>query len=184
MRPALCVCKSGSLIATLVLVLATGVPAWATTTLALIPESPDLICGETGAIDVYIDGGTSDLHGYSLVLGFDEMKLDPVSVETGQLLVDAPCGSFISWNNELGYFDTVFVDGASLGCSVDGPGPIARIWFTATASGSATIEVQSALLRDSANQPLTFISIPAEIIIGCPVAARDRSWSVMKLNFR
>lgn len=158
--------------------------ATAATNISFVPASSELACNNARAIDVHIDGLAEDLRGLSLVIGFDDGIIEPLTVERGQLLTDAGCGSFLNWNNELTFTDTVFVDAAGLGCSVDGPGPVVRIWFAGVSDGLATIEVQSAILRDSLNQPIAWTSTPAQIIVSCPVPVASRSWTALKGHYR
>jgi hypothetical protein len=148
--------------------------------LTFVPTSSELACNEARPVDVWIDGATTDLRGFSLVIEFDPNIVDPIAVEAGAALTSGDCPSYESWNNAAAVGDSVYFDAAGLGCSVDGPGPIARIWFSGVADGMTELSVRSAILRDSENRSITVDSEPGGIVVSCPVSARARSWTTLK----
>jgi len=156
----------------------------AATNLTFVPEVEILGCEDAWAIDVWVDVVAVDLRGISLVIEFDPALVLPVAVEAGQLLIDAPCEPVVSWNNETDIGDSVFVDIAGLGCSVAGPGPIARVYMAGLDDGTTPLVVRSVILRDSSNQTIDATSTPSEITISCPVPLSDRSWTTIKEAYR
>jgi hypothetical protein len=174
-------------LATAVLVLAVVFAAGlsqAATNLNFVPEVEILDCEDAWAIDIWVDATAVDLRGLSLVIEFDPALVLPVAVEAGQLFIDAPCVSVASWNNQTDIGDSVFVDIAGLGCSVTGPGPVARVYMAGLDDGTTPLVVRSVILRDSANQTIQATSTPSEITISCPVPVSDRSWTTMKEAYR
>ena len=159
-------------------------PSQAATNLTFVPEVEILDCENAWAIDVWVDAAAVDLRGFSLVIEFDPSLVRPVGVEAGQLFLDAPCEPVVSWNNETDIGDSVFVDIAGLGCSVAGPGPVARVYMAGLDDGTTPLVVRSVILRDSANQPIAATSTPSEITISCPVPLSDRSWTTIKEAYR
>ena len=152
--------------------------------LSFVPESTEVACDEARPIDVWIDDSVTDLRGASLVMRFNPQVIRPVAVEEGQLFVDAACPPFLRWNNETAIGDSVFVDVAGLGCSVQGPGPILRVWVTGVADGSTLLRGTTAILRDGANVPMTALWTPAHFIVACPVETPVGSWAALKAAFR
>jgi hypothetical protein len=152
--------------------------------LSFVPVSTEVACDEARPIDVWIDDSVTDLRGASLVMRFDPQVIRPVAVEEGQLFVDAPCPPFLRWNNATSIGDSVFVDVAGLGCSVQGPGPILRVWVTGVADGSTLLWGTAATLRDGANVPMTALWTPAHIIVACPIKTQVGSWAALKASFR
>lgn len=153
-------------------------------TLSFVPASTDLNCRQEGVVDLWIDGTAGDLRGFSIVVEFDPVVVEPVAVQVGPLLVDAPCPSFERWNNATAVGDSVWFDAASLGCSVSGPGPIARFRFLGLADGATPLQVRRATLRDGENQPIGWAALPGQLVVSCPVGQADRSWSTLKAGFR
>ena len=154
------------------------------TELSFEPVLTEVSCVEARPIDLWIDGTITDLRGASLVMHFDPTVIRPVAVEEGQLLIDDPCPSFLRWNNETVVGDSIFVDVAGLGCSVQGPGPVLRIWVTGVADGSTLLWGSSAILRDSQNAPIPALWTPAHVIVACPVSSGERSWAALKGSYR
>ena len=165
--------RSVAVILVLAVALVSGL-AQAQTNITFVPQVSNLDCEGARAIDVWVDAGAVDLRGLSLVLEFDPSLVVPVSVEEGQLLVDAPCASFVRWNNALDIGDSVFVDVAGLGCSVTGPGPVVRLYMAGLDDGTTPLVVRRVILRDSANQPITTTSTPGELTVRCPVPVSAR----------
>ncbi|RKZ15738.1 hypothetical protein DRQ53_08190 [bacterium] len=161
-----------------------GTSASAFTVLSFVSATTELSCDEARPIDVWVDIEAADLRGVSLVLEFDPLLINPIAVEVGQLFTDAPCGSFLRWNNAAAVGDSIYVDVAGLGCSVQGPGAIVRIWVTGIADGSTLIKVRSVILRDSVNQPIAAVWTPGHIIVACAVPVTDRSWATLKSAYR
>lgn len=159
--------------------------AWADPArLAFVPEVIEITCDQARPIDVWIDDVATDLRGASLVMRFDPNVMRPVAVEEGQLFLDSPCPSFLRWNNATAIGDSIFVDVAGLGCSVQGPGPIVRIWVTGVADGSTLLWGTGPILRDGSNAPISALWTPAHIITACPVGTPGRSWTALKSAFR
>jgi hypothetical protein len=143
------------------------------------PPAVSLICGETVTIEVHVDASVTDLRGFSLVLAFDGSVINPVAVQAGSLLVDAACPYFLDWLNPA-ESDSVSVDGATLGCSVSGPGAILTIEFEGIEDGSTTLGCQEGRLRTGDNAPIEFDCGEAEIDVSCPVPSRQESWGTVK----
>lgn len=152
--------------------------------MSFVPEVTELSCDVARPIDIWIDEEVTDLRGASLLMRFDPTVVRPVAVEEGQLFLDDPCPSFLRWNNATAIGDSVFVDVAGLGCSVQGPGPIVRIWVTGVADGSTLLYGVEAILRDGDNAPVDVLWTPAHIIVACPVRSDESTWSVLKSSFR
>ena len=127
---------------------------------------------------IALQGGIARNKG--VIRAFSEL----LKLEEGQLFVDDPCPSFLNWNNATAIGDSVFVDVAGLGCSVQGPGPILRIWVTGVADGSTLFQGVGAILRDGNNAPVDVLWTPAHIIVACPVRSGESTWSVLKSSFR
>jgi hypothetical protein len=161
-----------------------GVASGEPVELSFVPVTSEVACDAARPIDVWIDGDVTDLRGASLVMRFDPLVIRPVAVEEGQLFLDDPCPSFLRWRNADAIGDSVAVDVAGLGCSVQGPGPIVRLWVTGVADGSTLLRGTDVILRDATNATIPALWTPAHVIVACPVEASDRSWTAIKSAFR
>lgn len=159
-----------------------GSAARASTVLSFVPSVAEVNCTQYVEIDLVIDGGAADLRGYSIELAFDASLLQLVDVVPGQLLEDAPCDPFLRWS-ELGP-GQVLVDAAGLGCSVAGPGAIARLRMLGVADGLSQVIASELVLRNSANLAIAATAVDGEIRVNCPVSQGGSTWTTLKSSFR
>ena len=78
----------------------------------------------------------------------------------------------------------VAFDVATLGCSVAGPGAIARITFEGHAGGTTAISLRRADLRTGTNAPIPYTALGAQVQYDCPVADRRETWGSLKARYR
>jgi len=159
------------------------VSARAATVLSFVPDSGEIQCDEQLDVEIYVDAGAADLRGLTLKFTYDPTLLDLVDVFPGQLFVDAPCDPFL-------YTDptppgVLQIDIAGLGCSVDGPGAVARIRFEGKSTdGISPLLGVAATLRDSENQGIGASWDDGQILVSCPVSNETQSWSALKAQMR
>lgn len=164
----------------LLLVCATSAPA--ATVLSFVPSAAEVNCNEIVEIDVTIDGGAVDLRGYSIEIEYDSTLLQLIDVVPGQLMVDAPCDPFLWWT--LLDPDRMLIDAAGLGCSVAGPGAIARLRMKGLADGVSPLTGASVILRNSANLPIAASWTNGQVLVNCPVDNASSAWSTLKAEYR
>ena len=144
----------------------------------------------TLAVDVTVDAAALDLRGFSLVVGFDPGIVEVLSVSAGPQVTGASCPHFLYPFYSTGA-DSVAFDGATLGCSTNGPGPIVTIVFQALpqplVGGYPAITPllwRSAILRDGNNDPLPVICDPGYIEVIRPISVDAASWARTKAGYR
>lgn len=148
------------------------------------PEDGSFGCGETHTVDLLIESSITDLRGFSLVLEFDPTFIQPLSVTAGSLVTGAACPNFFLWINPTPGLDNIAVDGATLGCSVGGPGSIISITFEGYMQGISTLGCREGLLREGDNAPIPFDCVETTVDYRCPVANEKTSWGSMKVGYR
>lgn len=153
-------------------------------TISFVPSSSELGCEETVAVDIWVDEYTLDLRGLSLQLSYDPAVVQPVTITARPLLTGAPCPWFLHWIDPDPPSGLIEVDGASLGCSVDGPGPWARITFTGINEGTTVLDCVQVLARDGENHPIPMSCEPATIHNRCAVGAPQLGWGPWKARYR
>ena len=148
------------------------------------PAESDITCGETGTIEVHVDDSIDDLRGFSLILVFDPGLITPVSVQAGSLVTGAGCPHSLYWINPDGS-GSIEVDGALLGCSIEGPGAILSIVFEAPEGieGETALACQSVTLRDSQNADIPAECLEAIVEVSCPINTRQAVWGAVKALF-
>lgn len=150
---------------------------------SIVPESGNFQCGRTWVVDVMVDAGATDLRGSSLVVEFDDNVIRPLSVVPGALVAGAACPSFAWWFGPAAA-DSVAFDVATLGCSVAGPGSIARITFEGHAGGVSSITLRHGELRTGLNAPIPFTATGAQVQYDCAVAESRETWGSLKSRYR
>ncbi len=139
---------------------------------------------DTLTVDVTVDGAASDLRGFTFVFEFDPLVVRPTDVTAGALETGAPCPSFFTWLNEAAVGDSIFVDGATLGCSVSGPGAFVRMRFVGVEQGLSPLACRRGELRDSMNQPIPHTCEGGTILYIGPTPVAPGSWGRLKGLYR
>jgi hypothetical protein len=152
-------------------------------TVAFDPPDGQFECDQTLVVAITVDAAATDLRGFSLELQYDDGVVEPIAVDAGSLLTGAGCDHFLTWLNpdEDG---TVAIDGATLGCSVTGPGTIATIEFAGVADGTSSLACLSGTLRDGVNAPIAHTCVPGTLTYACPVPVAPTGWSELKAIYR
>ena len=176
-----------AIVATLLgVVLAAGPAPSSAATIAVSVDPPVSVfcCDDTLSVYMSVDANAVDLRGFSLTLEFNPAIVQPVGVIPGELMTTAGCGFFIDWLNSGAVGDSIFVDGATLGCSMVGPGRIVEMQFVGISGGTSPLSCRNVLLRDSENNELDKICFSGAITYEEPVAIEGRPWSVVKSRYR
>lgn len=153
-------------------------------TIAFDPPGGEIVCDDTLAVDVTIDGTVADLRGFTFVFEFDPAIVAPVSATAGALVTGAGCPNFFVWLNAAAIGDSIALDGATLGCSVSGPGPIARLLFVGVGIGASGLGCRSGAMRDSQNAPIPFDCAPGVITHSCLTPVEPATWGRVKALYR
>jgi hypothetical protein len=126
------------------------------------PAETTVLLDESFTIDVELDENILNLKGYTLDIVFDSDLLQLDNVTEGPLLPLG--GTTYFWWGTRGP-DTVQVDAAILinGNSVDGPGIVAHLHFTANALGVSPVGIVNSELRDPDNQSIQHNSTGASV---------------------
>lgn len=157
--------------------------AGAQTVVSLVPSSGSFQCHETWSLDVMVDASATDLRGCSLVIEFDDHVIRPISVTAGALVAGAACPNFTYWFGPAAA-DSVAVDVATLGCSVSGPGSVARIVFDGFAGGTSAITLRRGDLRTGLNADIPFTAVDAQVNYDCAVDTHPAGWGSLKASYR
>jgi hypothetical protein len=152
-------------------------------TLSFVPDDGSFGCEETLTVDVDIDEGTLDVHGFSLELSFDETVVHPISVSAGSLVSGAACPYYFNWLNPGPGESTVAVDVANLGCAIDGPGTILHLVFEGVLQGISPLDCVSLIFRDSQNHPIAVECVPGSLEYRCPVPTASMGWGAWKARY-
>jgi hypothetical protein len=161
------------------LLVTAALPAGAGLTFSCDPPSCAFVGPDT--LDAYIgvDASVTDLQGFSLLLEYDPTIITPVAFELTGLTTGACFFSFFP--SAAG--STIALDGAGLGCSVDGPGNLLRIRFVGANEGYSPLVCLSSILRDPQNQEIAHTCPGTTIQYTNPVPVERTSWSLIKTRY-
>ena len=166
------------------LLLLGAVPLWADPGVMVVPPSTVVAPDSMFQIEIAIDDLVVSLMGYDLSLEFDSSIVELVSVDEGPLPQSGPSGSFFHWFGAGLPSDEVWVNGAVLGTTVDGPGVLFTITFKAVKNGITPVTFISTHMRDGLNVPISHHSTNGEINVDKSVPVRDVTWGEIKAVFR
>ena len=139
---------------------------------------------DTLLVEVTIDETITDLRGFTFVFEFDPNTVTVTSVEAGSLLINADCPHFFDWLNDDAVGDSISVDGAGLGCSIDGPGDIVRMRFAGAGIGVSPLRCRTGEMRDSLNQDIPYTCPDGSITFWIVVPVQETSWVAIKDHYR
>jgi len=146
--------------------------------------NPGFVC-DTLVVNATIDASVTDLRGFSFILTFNPAAVQPIAVTAGSLITGAACPNVLQWVNAAAIGDSIYVDCATLGCSVAGPGNILSLKFVRVAHGATSpIQCRYGVLRDALNQSIPYTCHPG-LLQTCPaIGVEQRVWTRVKRLYR
>jgi hypothetical protein len=154
-------------------------------TVTFDPPHGQILGLDTLAVDVRVDAGATDIRGFTFVLEFDPNIVRPVTASAGALVADSTyCRSFFAWVNHGAVGDSVWVDGAKLGCSAAGPGALIRVRFVGVEAGVSPIGCRRGDIRNALNQSVPFDCVPGTIEYLAASRVEGASWGRVKNLYR
>jgi hypothetical protein len=172
--------RPGAAVAAILLLLGSFVSA-ARADLSFDPLNGNIV--DTLVVSVTVDGSIADLRGFTWTLEFDPSIVMPVAVAAGSLVTNAGCPNFVTWLNFAAIGDSISVDGATLGCSVNGPGAIVDITFVGVGFGVSPLNWRRSELRNSLNASIPHTCTDGTIT-RMTVAVEDIAWGRFKRWYR
>lgn len=160
-------CTRSNALALVALVLLAVIPqiAAGVGTISIEPPSTQVLKLETFSVEIVVSDDVVGITGYDLAIDYDESLLDVVDVAEGDLPAGYSGETFLYWSVSAAEPHELVINGAVLGGSVDGPGPLVRIEFTAIAAGASPVSFLSAELRDLENASIPVSPIDGEVEI-------------------
>ena len=131
------------------------------------PTVTEVLTGDDFWVDVSVNADLVGLTGYDLTIDYDESVLEVLGVVEGTL-PQSSGPSFFYWTPGPSPENAIIINGAVLGGSVDGPGVLARLHFSALGSGWSPFEFLTFELRDIENDPIPATAAGGYVIIRNP----------------
>jgi len=162
-------------------------PGWSQVdSLTFQPDEAMFACHDSLVVSVMIPATITDLRGFTLVFEFDSAVLTPMSVRAGSLLENVACPHFFQWLNFNAVGDSIAVDGAGLGCSMQGPGEIVHLVFQGYIEGIGYLRCRPGrgILRDALNQSIPFECGEGTYDYHCAIPVARQPWWAIKVLYR
>jgi len=169
----------GYCIVTVCLLLLTAASAAANPELQITPNDTTVVDGTTFQVRIVANSSITSLMGYDVTIAFDTSLVELVGVDEGSLPGSGGATTFFHWFDAGVASDTVHVNGAVLGTTVDGPGVLFFITFKALFPG-IFIEINALTHQndDEFQTPLVSQSVPG----GRPSPAEKPTISIKPIN--
>ncbi|RJR28242.1 MAG: hypothetical protein C4574_05210, partial [Candidatus Latescibacterota bacterium] len=141
--------------------------------LLVLPAETNTFVFQEFQIEIAANDDVVGLMGYDVAVDFDDSYLEVLAVEEGALPADSGFPTFFRWMNPGCGCDSVFVNGAILGNTLDGPGALFTITFRAIRAGTTTIGIRRSDLRNGINERLLHFRYGAQVLIEYPATGAD-----------
>lgn len=146
------------------------------------PDSLVVAINEIFWLDIEVTATTAELMGYNIVVTYDSSIIALQSVDEGTLPLGSGHPTFFEWLNPPAA-DSVHVNGAILGNTVDGPGTLFTLTFKGAnlATTLATdVTIVFSVLRDGVNQNIEHTVKNGWVRVEPPVAIEPSTWGRLK----
>jgi len=147
--------------------------------LVVVPESGIVQVDEEFDVDILVDAGFVDLMGYDISIAFNDSLIELIGVVEGALPQSATVPTFFWWTTGTSP-DTVIVNGAVLGTTVDGPGVLYTLTFKAIEVGTTPITVTYSDLRTGTNAGISHATQSATVIVDKTIPVEQTTWGRLK----
>jgi hypothetical protein len=145
----------------------TASTACADSALYIDPALTEVWTGGDLWVDVSVNDELLGLTGYDLIIDYDEDVLEVVSVVEGAL-PQSSGESFFFWTPGPAPQNAIIINGAALVGSVDGPGVLARLHFSALVPGVSALEFLTFELRDIENSSIPVTAHDGQVVVTDP----------------
>ena len=136
-------------------------------TLYIDPALTEVLTGDDFWVDVSVNAELLGLTGYDLTIDYDESVLEVLGVVEGAL-PQSSGSSFFYWTSGPSPENAIVINGAVLGGSVDGPGVLARLHFSALGPVWSPLEFLTFELRDIENAPIPVTAVGGYVVVSDP----------------
>jgi hypothetical protein len=156
-------------------------------TLSVSPDSTWKSEGQIFQIGIRVSSGVTGLMGYNVAVTFDSSVIRILDVEEGPLPRTASDTTFFWWFNPGGESDSVHVNSAVLGATVDGPGELFTLTFKALTHGAVRttiVRIAYSDLRDGTNHPIAHGRKDGFVAVEPTVRVESATWGAVKEMYR
>jgi hypothetical protein len=154
--------------------------------LSVDPDSVIVSDGTAFTLDIVISAEATELMGYNIAVVFDSDVIELSSVNEGSLPLTSGYTTFF-YSYDTGAADSVHVNGAILGNTVDGPGVLFTLEFEATPANGVEetdVDIAYSVLRTGVNEDIVHDVQHGYVRVVTPVRTEVVTWGVVKGLYR
>jgi hypothetical protein len=148
--------------------------------LAIAPGDTTVVADNTFQIRIEADAALVGLMGYDITVAFDSSIVELVGVDEGPLPGSGGAETFFHWFGAGAAGDTVVVNGAVLGTTVDGPGVLFTITLEGIREGTTPVSIVASQMRDNFNVAIPHATAGGSVTVEEPIAVRTATWGEIK----
>lgn len=137
-------------------------------------------------LGVHVSAETASLMGYNIAVTFDPAVLQLQGVAEGSLPLGSGYETFFFRLNPSDP-DSVHVNGAILGHTVDGPGTLFTLTFRGWAPSTTRttqVTIATSVLRNGVNENIAHAVQGGTVIVETPIATHSATWGEVKSFYR
>jgi hypothetical protein len=152
-------------------------------TVAVYPDSIMVAHGSTFTLDIVVSADMTGLMGYDISVTFDGSVIHLQDATEGSLPATSGYETFFRWLNPPPPADSVHVNGAILGNTVDGPGALFTLEFIGYAPstiGTTDVIIAVSTIRDGVNQDIVHTVAHGWVQVSAPIATESVTWGAVK----
>lgn len=172
------------IVTTVLLWVIAGTAAAAEPVLSIAPDDTTVVVDNTFQIRVEVDADFLGVMGYDITVAFDSSIVELVGVDEGSLPGSGGATTFFHWFGAGAAADTVVVNGAVLGTTVDGPGVLFTITLKGIREGVTPVSIVTSQLRNNFNGVIPHVFAGGSVTVEVPIAVRATTWGEIKTIYR
>jgi hypothetical protein len=153
---------------------------------SVVPDSVVVPHEQLFTLDIEVSSGVTGLMGYDIAVTFDADVIQLQSVSEGALPLLSGYNTFFHWFNPSLSTDSVHVNGAILGNTVDGPGTLFTLEFKGYAPEGlreTDVHIAWSVLRDGVNVDITHDTADGWVQVQKSVRVEPVSWGYVKSRY-
>jgi hypothetical protein len=171
------------IVTTVLLWVITGTAA-AQPVLSVAPVDTTVVVDTEFQIRIEVDAALAGLMGYDVTVAFDTSIVELIGVDEGSLPGSGGAETFFHWFGAGAPKDTVVVNGAVLGTTVDGPGVLFTITLKGLREGITPVSIVASHMRDNFNVVIPHATAGGIVRVEKPIAVRVTTWGEIKAIYR
>ncbi len=152
--------------------------------LQIAPGDTTVVDTTTFQVRIVANSSITSLMGFDITVAFDTSIVELVSVDKESPPGSGDSTTFFHWFDAGIPSDTVHVNGAVLGTTVDGPEVLFFITFKPLSHGTTPVTFVETELRDNFNVDIGHDTIDGSITVAKSIPVQSVTWGSIKARYR